>query len=442
MRGRLHCLRLPICLLALLVLPAARAAAEPLTFRRAVELAVARANVHDLAVSDQARAQAAYDEARSAYLPHVSAGSGLGWTYGYPLTLDGGAPSIVNLNYQSMVFSLQQRALTRAARESLNAQKETLEDARRDAALETSVTYVQLNSLNDQLKILQQQLQTASQLVQITGERVQAGVEAQVELTRARLSEAQTRMAIANADGGVSVLRLRLSQLTGVAVAAIELDPASIPAAPAPDPNENLVSQALENSAAVRAAQQQVLAQQSRAEAARKARYPSIDLAGQYGVFSKINNYDQFFSKFQRNNATVGLSIRFPFLDFTQKANVEAADAEAVKAKQQLEQVRNQISTQTLQLAQASEQMAIAEQVAQLQYQLAQSNLDATQQRIQTQAPPAPGVSAASPRDLEMARIEASQRDVSAVEAAFEVQRARLQLLRATGKLEAWALGK
>jgi outer membrane protein TolC len=442
MRGTLHCLRLPTCLFALLVLLAAQALGEPLTFRRAVELAIARASTEDLSVSDQARAQAAYDEARSAYLPHVTAGSGLGWTYGYPLTLEGGAPSIVNLNYQSTVFSLQQRALTRAARETLGAQKWTTEDARRDVALEATITYIQMNSLNARRKLLEEQLQTASQMVQITGARVKEGVEAQVELTRARLAEAQTRMAIADADGGSSVLRLRLAQLTGLAPSSIQLVPESIPAIPQPDPNEDLVGQALANSAAVRAAQQQLQAQQSRAEAAHKARYPSVDLAAQYGVFSRFNNYDQFFSKFQRNNATIGLAIRFPFLDSTLQASAEAADAEAVKAKQQLEQVRNQVSTQTLQLAQAAERLAIAEQVAQLEYQLAQSNVDATQQRIQTQAPPAPGARPPSPRDLELAQIEASQRDVSTVDVSFELQRARLQLLRATGKLQDWVLGK
>jgi outer membrane protein TolC len=433
---------LPACLFASLVLLAAQAVAEPLTFRRAVELAIAHATAQDLSVSDQARAQASYDEVRSAYLPHLTAGSGLGWTYGYPLTLEGGAPSIVNLNYQSMVFSLQQRALSRAAQQSLAAQKSTVEDARRDAALDASVTYVQWNSVNNRLKLLQEQLQTASNLVEITGARVQAGVDAKVELTRARLTEAQTRMAIADAGGGASVLRLRLAQLTGVDPSSIQLVPESIPEVPAPNPNENLVSQALENSATIRAAEQQAQAQKSRAEAARKARYPSVDFAAQYGVFSRINNYDKFFSKFQRNNATVGLAIRFPLLDYTQEAAVEAADADALKARQQLEQVRNQVSTQTLQLAQAAEQLAIAQQVAQLQYELAQSNVDATQERVQIQAPAAPGAHSASPRDLEMAQIEASQRSVSAVESAFELQRARLQLLRATGKLQNWVLGK
>jgi outer membrane protein TolC len=426
----------------MLVLLAAQALAEPLTFRRAVELAIARANTEDVSVSDQARAQAAYNEARSAYLPHLAAGSGLGWTYGYPLTLEGGAPSIVNLNYQSTVFNLQQRALTRAAQETLGAQRWSTENARRDIALETTVTYVQLNSLNNRLKLLQEQLQTASHLVQVTSARVKEGVEAQVELTRAQLTEAQTRMAIADADGGSNVLRLRLAQLTGLAAASIELVPESIPEIPQPDPSADLVSQALANSPAVKAAQQQLKAQQSRAEAAHNARYPSVDLAGQYGVFSRINNYDQFFSKFQRNNATVGLSIRFPFLDSTQKADAQAADADTLKARQQLEQVQNQISTETLQLAQAAERLTIAEQVAQLEYQLAQSNVDATQQRIQTQAPPAPGARPPSPRDLELARIEASQRDVSTVDTSFELQRARLQLLRATGKLQDWALGK
>jgi outer membrane protein TolC len=442
MRGIPHRLRLPACLVALLALSAGEAFSEPLTFRQAVEMAIARATTQNIAASDQARAEAAYQEARSAYMPHMNVGSGLGWTYGYPLSIEGAAPSVFNVNYQSMVFSLQQRALTRAALETVGAQRWSTEDARRDVALETSITYVQLNSLNNRLMILQQQLHAASKLIQITEARLQAGLEAQVELTRARLVEARTRMAIADAQGSSDVLRLRLSQLTGMQAASIQLVPESIPAIPQPDPNEDLVSQALANSAAVRAAQQQARAQQLRAEATRKAKYPSIDLAAQYGVFSRFNNYDEFFRKFQRNNATVGLAIRFPFLDSTQQAAEAAANAEATRAQQQLEQVRNQVAMETLQLAQAAEQLAIAEQVAQLEYQLAQSNVDATRERIDAQAPPAPGTHAPSPRDLELAQIEASQRHTAALDTTFQLQRARLQVLRATGKLQDWALGK
>ena len=40
---------------------------------------------------------------------------------------------------------------------------------------------------------------------------------------------------------------------------------------------------------------------------------PSFDFAAQYALLSKFNNYDVYYNAFQRNNATIGVSIVFPF---------------------------------------------------------------------------------------------------------------------------------
>ncbi|MGE0404967.1 MAG: TolC family protein [Candidatus Korobacteraceae bacterium] len=441
MRGTPCCFPLSVRTFLFLILCVSQALSEPVPFRRAIELALARAEVSSPAVADQQRARAAVQEARSAYLPHLTVGSGLGATYGYPLSIEGSAPSIFNVNYQSTLYNASQKALTQAARETLRAQDWTIEDARRNAALEAATTYVHLHNLESSRRALQQQSQESSQLIGVMEARVREGVEAQIELTRARLLDARTRMALVDAEGGLRVLRSRLAQLTGLAPAAIEIVPASIPALPQPETQQDVVAQALAASAEVRAAEQQARAQELRAEAARKARYPSVDLAAQYGLFSRINNYDEFFQRFQSNNATIGLAIRFPFLDYTQKAFAEVADAEALRARQQLDQVREQVATETLQLTQTENQLAIAAEVADLDRQLAQSNVDATQQRIESEAPPASGMRPVSPRDLQMARIEAEQRIVAALDAGFQLQRARLQLLNAIGKLREWALG-
>jgi multidrug efflux pump subunit AcrA (membrane-fusion protein) len=142
------------------------------------------------------------------------------------------------------------------------------------------------------------------------------------------------------------------------------------------------------------------------------------------------------------------MAIRFPFLNFSQRARAEAADAEAVKAQRQTEVTKRQVSTDTLKLARAIKQLDAAEQVAQLDYQLAQAQVDAVQARIHAAAPGvpgAPGQPAAAPpgpRELESARIQVSDKYSTYLDTGFELQKARLQLLRAAGKLEDWALGK
>ncbi|HVZ61097.1 MAG TPA: TolC family protein [Terriglobales bacterium] len=422
------------------LLGAGSAHAEPLPFRRAVELAVSRASATGVEAANRLRAQSAYRQARSAYLPQAVVGSGLGWSYGYPLSIEGSAPSVFNVNYQSVLYSPAQREFVRSAKIAWEATESATENERRNVLLETSVSYVQLNTVAGRTKSLEEQLQVAAQLVKLVTARVHEGVDPQIELTRARLAEARARMTLADARGAMGVLRERLSQLTGVPVDSIETVSESIPEVPDATQEEGLVAKALASSETLKLAEQQARSKEFRARGEHKQLYPSMDAVGQYGLFSRFNNYDQFFQKFQRNNATVGVAIRFPFLNFAQRQAAEAADAETLLARRQVEQTRNQISTQTLQMAQAVQQLNAAEEVAQLEYQLAQAQVEATQTRLEGPGTGSPGT-APNPRDLQLARIDAGQRYGAFVDTSFELKRARLQLLRAIGRLENWALG-
>jgi outer membrane protein TolC len=79
--------------------------AEPVPLKRVVELALAHSSTMAGAAADTQRAFAAYSEARNQYVPQVVVGSGLGTSYGYPLTLEGSAPSIFNVAAQSAVIN-------------------------------------------------------------------------------------------------------------------------------------------------------------------------------------------------------------------------------------------------------------------------------------------------------------------------------------------------
>ena len=63
-----------------------------------------------IAAINQWRARKTYEELRANYIPQLTVGSGLGYSYGFPLTLEGSAPSVVNFNSVQSLFnvSLQQ----------------------------------------------------------------------------------------------------------------------------------------------------------------------------------------------------------------------------------------------------------------------------------------------------------------------------------------------
>jgi outer membrane protein TolC len=138
-------------------------------------------------------------------------------------------------------------------------------------------------------------------------------------------------------------------------------------------------------------------------------------------------------SSFQQNNATIGVSIRFPVFNASQRSRAQAADADALKATKQAEAARNQVSEETLRLQRSVAQMQAAREVAQLEYEIAEKDLTAVQTRIDA--------GTATLHDLDDARSQASERFITLQDVTFELERSQLGVLRSTGDLEKWALG-
>lgn len=409
-----------------------RLAAEPLPLQRAIELALAQSTTSAVAGADVQRTFASYREVRNSYFPQLMVGSGLGYSFGFPLTLEGSAPSIVNVVAQSTVFNPSQRQVMNAAKTEWRASQFQDKDQRNAVLQDVAVTYAELAKWEARLSRLQQDEAHAAEMEKAVGERLQEGVDSVTDLNKAKLATARVRLHIAEARGSADVLRRHLAVLTGLSLSSIEIAPETIPALPPISVEDDLPAKAIQSSPAIQSAEQHARAESLRASAEHRALYPSLDFAAQYARLSTYNNYDQYYRKFQPDNVTVGVSIRFPFFSAPQRARAQAADAEALKAKKQAEATRNQVSEQTLKLQRAAEQLAAAREVAQLEYQIAQSVLEAAQTRMDA--------GTGTLHELADAWSQADERYLAFQDADFEYQRARMSLLRATGDLERWAL--
>src|SRR5437899_5635324 len=102
-------------ILAALLLPNSLLA-EPVSLKRVVQLALSHATGTAISAADEQRASASYRELRDSYIPQVSTGAGLGYSYGFPLALEGSAPSLFNINTQSALLNPSLRNFVRAAK--------------------------------------------------------------------------------------------------------------------------------------------------------------------------------------------------------------------------------------------------------------------------------------------------------------------------------------
>jgi outer membrane protein TolC len=405
-------------------------AAEQLSLKRAVQLAFTHSATAVAAKADEQKAFASYQEARNAYIPSFSVGSGLGASWGLPLSLAGSAPSLFNLNAQSILYNPAQREFLKAARTEVDASKLQTKDQRNQVLQDTVATYTELVNWEQRLNRVQQEEQFSEAMERAVAARVQEGVDSQVDLNKARLATARLRLRLLQAQGSADVLRRHLMQLTGIASKEIETVPGSIPQLPAVDQQEDLAAGAVKTSPAVQSADQRSIAAAFRARGEHRAMLPSFDFAAQYARLTKFNNYQDFYLRYEPNSATLGVSIVFPFLNFSQRARARAADSEALKASKQAENVRSQVSEETLKLQRSVAQLGAASEVAGLEYQIAQSGLEAA--RVRDSA------GTATLHELDDARTQAAERYLASQDALIDYQRARIALLRSTGDLEKW----
>jgi outer membrane protein TolC len=408
--------------------------AEPVPFQKVIELALRRSGTMAIANADRQKAYETYAEAKSMYTPQITLGSGLGYSYGVPLSIEGSAPSIFNVTSQQFLFNMAQRDYVRASHNDWASSKFDIADKRDQVVLDAASAYIELDSLMKRINALQEEQQSADKAEFISKSRLQEGVDSPLDLKRVQLAGARVRLRMAQAMGAVDVLRGRIAFLTGLKAESIEPISDSIPKPPEVTQEQDLAGNATSSSPVVRFAEERVKSAEFRARAEARQWYPSIDLASQYALLSNFNNYADFYRKFSRNNYSIGLAIRFPFLNLPQRHKVEEAQADLIKVRKEADAAKAQVGENTLKLQRSLRQLAAANEVARLEYEVAQAGIDTAQVKVQN--------GEASSRDAEQARVDAGDRFVSYLESTMELTKAQLQLMRSTGTIQQWALGK
>jgi outer membrane protein TolC len=425
-------LRFLSCLLILLPALGSSVAAQTLTLKRAVELALTHSTTAAIAAADEQRAFDSYLEARNSYVPQMIVGSGLGQTWGYPLSLEGSAPSIVNVTAQSPIVNFALPSLVRAARTQWQATASQTKDQRNQAIQDTVLSYTELCKWQTLLSYLDEQQKAALHAQEMEKQRIAQGVDSEVAEKQARLATAEVRLRLAQTRSSIEELKERLAHLTGLSSNTLETVPESIPSLPEVRQEDDLPSESMKNNPSIDAAVGRAIAYDFRAHGEHRLLWPTVDFAAQYALLATFNNYQSYFriGSFQQHNATIGVVIRFPFLNFSQREHARAADAEAVRAHKQADEAKNQVSEEVLRLQRSVEQLAAAQEVADLQYQLAKSALEAAHTRLDA--------GNGTWHDAEDAREQADQRFNNLQDANFDLERGRIALMRATGTLESW----
>jgi len=417
-----------------LVIASAVATAQ-VSLATTVDLARRNSSAVKLAQADVNKTQAALGEARAAYMPVIAFGSGLPFVPSVGFT--GGVPSILDGTAQMLIISLPQKLYIEAARSGLKAAILSLKEAREQVALDASITYIDLDTVNRELDAAHQQEVFADRLVQIEQERAEAGVDPLSDLLQAKLTAAQLKLHHQHLETRASTLAKQLAVQTGMPVGSIVTDHGSIPEIPAL--NADLGSVRLPG---IESAQMLAVSKQQVAKGDSKYMLlPQISLAAQYNRSTQILNDANYYyaHPVPANNFSSGFSIQVPLLDLVRHAKAKESAADALRATAEAEQAQRQNEIQIASITSNLRELDTLAEIASLKEQIASEQL----KTVLTQLELGNGAGAGAapqltPKAEQLARIDERQKYEDALDAGLDLSKARLNLLRALGHIGDW----
>jgi outer membrane protein TolC len=400
-----------------------------LTLQQALERARAQNAEVLLARFDARKAAEAVRLQQDPFYPKVFAGTGIAYTSGFPMSIEGSAPSIVQARAVASLYDKPQKLRVAESREQARGAGIAVESRQQEAVLRTVELYFDLAHAGRSLTPARDGAESASRVEQVVKARVEEGREIPLAARQAALDTAKARQATVRLEQNARVLGSALAEVLGYP-AGDEVQPAAEPALLPELPQEAAAIQAAygEN-AELRRLDSDVTARRIAIRAAGAARLPRVNLLAQYGLFAKFNNYEDFFRKFQRNNGQIGLSVELPlWVGVAAKAQKSQAEIDIERLAVEANRVRARIAVDVRRDYAALREAEVNRDVARLDLDVARESLEVTRARLEE--------GRAALADLERARQLEAQKWLVYYDALHAVDRSRYAVAARAGLLK------
>ncbi len=399
-----------------------------LTLQQTLEIAARQNPEVALSRLDEQRAEQGVLVAVDPFRPKLYGGSGLAYTYGYPNSIDGNAPSIIELKTDMAIFNRPKSYEVASARESARGSQFGAQAKAEDVAYQAADLFLTAATITHQSAILTQQLPSLEKVTQAMSAAVDEGSELPLELKRAKvnlaLSQERLNASQLDLDYYEMMLAVALGYPATDRVKPVDTDLSSISSPPS---EAEAADMALHNNRQLHQMESNVLAKELEVRSFRAQRLPQVNLVAQYALFAKYN-YINYFQKFQRNNVQIGASIAIPLLIGSASKGLALQNGtDMQKIRIQMDQTRNRIISDTRRSYELWKKSENIRDLARLQLDLAREELTVLLAKQ--------GEGQVPMSRVEQARLEEGNRWIALYEAETQVTRAKLAILRETGTL-------
>lgn len=409
----------------------ARAETHSLTLKQAVDRALAQSPEVVMTRLDEMKASEQVQVAKNPFSPHVAVGSGLAYSSGFPLSIEGSAPAAFEAKADAYIFNRPQSYAVAQAKESARGAGFAVGTKSDEIAYRVASLYIDADRAGRLASSAQSQVENLRNVLATAQARVEEGRELAITAQEANVNllRAQQRLLTLQTDRDYA--QHNLAATLGFDAADTVVPAGEEIVNPAiPDGEAAALQAALNASKELRRLESNYSVKALEIKGDRSQRLPKVDLVAQYALLTKYSNYQEYFVKFQRNNGQIGASIQIPvYLGSGTKAVIEQAEADELHLKAEMQVERNRIALDIHQSYQEVGKTDLARQFAQADLDLARAQLSIVLAQM--------GEGRATLRQVEEARFTENEKWIAFYDAQFNAERARFNVLRQTGELRA-----
>jgi outer membrane protein TolC len=401
-----------------------------MTLRQALDLALQQNPDVLLARLDQQKARDQVTIARDPFVPKVYAGSGAAKVFGYPSSIDGNAPSIIQAKTVMAIFNRPHNYEIAEANENVRSAEIDVGAHQDDVVYRVATLFLDAEQASRSLGAAERQSASLVRVGQLVQARVGEGRELPIEGKKADLAilRARARVESVNLDviNAETSLALALGMGPDDRVRPAQQDRGALDV---PLSEEGAIESALENNRDLKRFESNLQAKTLEIKSYRAERLPKVNLVAQYNLLAK-SYYKDVFQKFQRNNGEIGASIEIPLLvGRGGSAQASQAEAEAAKLRIEVGRTRSRITADLRRVYQDMRRADTARDVARADLDLAREQLTVDLAQLDEGRLPMAKV--------EQDRATEEEKWIAYYESQHAAEAARLNVLRQAGTLQA-----
>jgi outer membrane protein len=401
-----------------------------LTLQQAVAVALKENPDVVLARLDEQKAQEAIGVAKDPFRPKLTAGSGLAKVWGYPSSIEGAAPSIIQARTDMALFNRPKSYELARVREVARGAAIGTQSKSDEVVYQVASQYLDTQQMVRSAASLQLEIQSLEQASAAVQLRVQEGRELPLESKRVAVDLERARQRYEAAEDDLDYARASLAVVLGYAAGdRVQTVDQEQPALQVPENEDAALQLALQNNKDLRKIESQIQAKGLEVKEYGAARLPSVDVVAQYALFA-VSQYQAFFNRVQRNNSELGAAITIPLLTGPAgKAMKAQAQTDIEELRTQMNQTRNRIQLETQRNYQEMQKASRGRDVARLDLDYAREQVTVLLSQLEE--------GRTTQQKVDDARLNEQEKWIAYYEAQRLVEKARLDVLRQTGTLTA-----